>query len=177
MVNGKAGHKLNLSVYSRQHSGFQKKTSIREKSHIFEDGKFADLVFEETEKYRGMIIELKCEDIHSNKGSSLGIAVKKDIEKIKYVKKEYRSYTYVVLAMAYTESAHNSVKSLGLHAIEDAEVELTDQSSSEEENGGKGKSPAKMQDIMTFRAYKKNIEHEQDPAVKDLTDKMGNAGL
>lgn len=103
--------------------------------------------------------------------------MKKDIKKIKYIKTEYRGYTYVILAMVYTEPADKSVISLGLRAIKDAAVEVTDASSSEEEKDGKGKSPAKIQDTIKLKAYKKEIEHAEDPAVKDLTDKIGNTGL
>jgi hypothetical protein len=116
-----------------------KDTSIREKTEVFLTQKRADFVLPESKRTKGMIIELKCENKNEQKGSAIKTPVGKDKDKKFDVKPAYADYTFVALAMAYSQEAETALSKIGMRAIPSAKVVL---------NGGKG----------TMKAYKEILE-------------------
>lgn len=145
-----------------------KKAKVRE-GHVYRnDREAADFVLKADAKNKGMIIELKCENRKTNKGSAMEAKVQTDIKKEKNLKPEYKKYSFIVLAMAYSEEAERVIENLGLTAIEGAEV---DQVSSSDESESEGNGASDQTD--TLRVYRKEIS--SGDGVDEIT--QGVAGL
>jgi hypothetical protein len=90
-------------------------------------GKMAtDFTLPQTPKVNGMIIELKCENAFSQKGTSLKKPVQEDNAKRLKIHKDYKDYTFVVLAMASTTEGKEAVQQhdIGLLPIQGASAAL-----------------------------------------------------
>lgn len=124
------------------------------------------MFFEPDAEHKGMIIELKCENRNTNKGSAMKAKVQADIDKEKKVQSKYKEYSLNVLAMAYSADAGKAVESLGLTAIEDATIRQ-DSSSDESESD----EPGTQDDILMV--YRKEVS--TDDGVDAIT--QGVAGL
>lgn len=108
--------------------------NIREARVYTKTTEAADFALPPSDTYNGMIIELKCENRNSNAGAKMKTRVAGDINKAKNVKNEYKDYTFVVVAMAYSQEAENELtKTLGLTQIQGAEITIegSDYSSSQ----------------------------------------------
>ncbi|KAJ4361277.1 hypothetical protein N0V95_002046 [Ascochyta clinopodiicola] len=104
--------------------GLDPATSVREISDVFRDKKRADFVLPETTLFRGMIIELKCENKGEQKGAAVAPAVGKDEDKKYSVKAAYQEYTFVTLAIAYSTEAEAALVKIGMKAIPRSSVKL-----------------------------------------------------
>lgn len=100
--------------------GFSEDIDIREEPDVFNNGKIADFVLPETAQFKGMIIELKCENKITQKGNLIKTPVDKDIAKQYDVKSKYSHYTFVALAMAFTTEAQTALTKIGMAAIPQA---------------------------------------------------------
>jgi hypothetical protein len=99
---------------------------LREDSKPYGGKMAADFTLPQTPKFNGMIIELKCENAFSQKGTSLKKPVQEDDAKRLKIHKDYKDYTFVVLAMAFTKEGKNAVQQheMGLLPIRGASVPL-----------------------------------------------------
>ncbi|KAF1923087.1 uncharacterized protein M421DRAFT_333181 [Didymella exigua CBS 183.55] len=128
--------------------------SIREKTEVYMNSKRADFVLPETNRVKGMIIELKCENKNEQKGSAIKTPVGKDKDKKFDVKPAFAGYTFVALTMAYSPEADKALTKIGMHAIPNAKYVVP---------GGKG----------TMKAYKEILKH-YTADMEDLTDTLAN---
>jgi hypothetical protein len=101
---------------------------LREDSKPYGGKMAADFTLPRTPKFNGMIIELKCENAFSQKGTSLRKPVHEDDVKRLRIHKDYKDYTFVVLAMASTKEGKNAVQQheMGLLPIQGASAPLED---------------------------------------------------
>lgn len=100
--------------------------TIREKSDVYQGNKKrADLVLPKTDKLKGMIIELKCENAYGQKGVKIKAPVHADIAKQVAVKPEYKDHTFVALVMAYTKEVDQSLRRIGMKPILGAEADVS----------------------------------------------------
>ncbi|KAF2711940.1 hypothetical protein K504DRAFT_465665 [Pleomassaria siparia CBS 279.74] len=137
-------------------------TDIREQSKVFNKlpkashAKIADFVLPQTDDYKGMIIELKCENKKTNRGDHMQKPVLKDIDKGFQVKDAYSHYTFVALVMAYTDEAQEALTDIGLKPIKRAEHIV--------------------KDIGTMRVYRKDTPSAQQyiDGMTDLTEAFEN---
>lgn len=107
-----------------------------------------------------MIIELKCENKNTNKGSVLKAPVEKDIQKAKELKSEYKAYTFKVVAMAYSVKAEQALEGIGMQAMSGIEQPQKSDLSSEDD---------------VLKVYWKIVESaSSDDGVDELTQGMDN---
>lgn len=130
---------------------------IREQENVYtaKNKKYADFVLPESDKYKGMIIELKCENKFGQKGIGMKGPVISDQEKRYNVKSEFKKYTFVALAMGFTPEADKALKAIGMQPIKDA------------------KAPVEAPNVM--RTYKETIQLDDLTSdMADLTDALQN---
>ncbi|KAF2009128.1 hypothetical protein BU24DRAFT_468514 [Aaosphaeria arxii CBS 175.79] len=108
---------VELELVFRKEFDIPRNINIREQSKVYHNGQIADFLLPETAKFRGMVIELKCENNNSNKEEKLKDKVDKDLKKEFSVDSSYLEHKFVVLAMTYTREAEDVVKKLDLEAI------------------------------------------------------------
>lgn len=113
----------------------------------------ADFLLPETKKNKGMIIELKCENKKSNKETVMGSRVTGDKKKHHQLKPQYKSHTFTVLAIAWTDTAKEAIAKVGLHAVTSAS--------------------ATVKDIGLVQIYREDIKGTQD--VESEVDKVAEA--
>jgi len=78
------------------------------------------LLLPQMDNFRGMIIELRCENGAAKKNAVQGL-VQEDLDMVYKAKAEYKNYTLVVLAMDYTLEAHEAPTNIGLDPIPQTE--------------------------------------------------------
>lgn len=151
----------------RKAFSIKKKDQIRE-VHVYENAKeAADFVLPATDKLKGMIIELKCENKNTNKGKAMKNKVQGDIDKEKNLKADYKGYTFRVLAMAYSADAGTVIEGLGLTAIPGVEVDQV--SSSDESDSGKSSDG----EGDTLKVYQKTVSTGSATAAPGTGDDDG----
>jgi hypothetical protein len=147
---------------------------LRENSKPYGGKMAADFTLPHTPKVNGMIIELKCENAFSQKGKSLKKPVQEDDAKRLKIHKDYKDYTFVVLAMASTTEGKDAVQhhDIGLLPIQGASVPL--------ENGGtmqafkKQYSKASLDDaFLELMSGLKVSEPETRPGLRPRPDATG----
>jgi hypothetical protein len=99
---------------------------LREDSKPYGGKMAADFTLPQTPGFNGMVIELKCENAFSQKGASLKKPVQEDDAKRLKIHKDYKDYTFVVLALASTTEGKNAVQQhdIGLLPIQGASARL-----------------------------------------------------
>ena len=111
-------------IESEFRDAFEIPQTIREDTSVYKGRELADLVLPKTARYKGMVIELKCENAYGQKGVKIKAPVRADIAKQSAVKPEFNDYTFVALAMAYTTEADVSLRKIGMKPIVGATVNV-----------------------------------------------------
>lgn len=166
---------VELDKRFRKFFGLHKKTRIREFKVYNGKRKAADFLLPETDEYDGMILELKCENKNTNSGEKLKDLVEKDIKKEKGLKPAYKTHSFRVIAMAWSEEAETAIEGLGLEVIPDIEAEMTSSSDSSEgdESGKESDKSSNARDIL--RIYQKIISTgSAGDGVDEITQGIGS---
>jgi hypothetical protein len=98
--------------------------TIRENGEVYKGNKLADFVLPKTTKNKGMVIELKCENVFGQRGVRLTDPMNADVYKQYDIKPEYHDYTFVALAMAFTSEADKALRSISMEPIPEVEVAM-----------------------------------------------------
>lgn len=105
-------------------TAFNIKETIREVTKVYAGKELADFVLPKTSTHNGMVIELKCENAYGQKGVKISKPVHADIAKRAIVKPGFNDYTFVAIAMAFTDGADTALKRIGMRAIPGATAKV-----------------------------------------------------